>query len=314
MLLSWTNPDDTDFYGTRITFSASDSSARGVTQSIVVEGEASGTSSVKIQGLTNYTEYMFNLYALDTSQNAAGVVCVSAMPYAAPAAVSAFTASYDYSTTSITLSWTEPSDSNYSYVVITSGGTTVATASAGTTTYTISNVDPDGTERTYTAITCDALGNYDSANVTTASVTPSMAVFVTGITLSRYHIAYDDDDQTLTANASLSNIDLLDSDTVVKLQTKDTDGNVTNTVATVDTTASTATATIAAPATTSCKTGMTYTVLCKIGNEAADTTHTTRFNVSSTASLAGLRQSRNGSTFSRAPRKTPIIFKRIQIC
>ncbi len=458
VLLSWTNSSDTDFYGTRITFTPA---ADGVTQPIVVEGEAGATATTTIRGLTNSTDYTFSLYALDTFQNAASAVTKTAIPvsnadvtapadvtsltatnldgavalswidpsdtdlfgveiswspdsssrsvsamdektvfvapgsqyveipnlvngteytftakamdtngnkstgvtatitpsliegsvmtitltpsttastnedvtvsvsavtsasvktvkYAtgsrtvsyfgsngtaisagssgaysftvsenatytvfvqdtdgrretseitvsnidktAPASVTAFTAVYYYGTTSIVLSWTEPSDSDYDKVVITSGEETVATLSAGTTTYTITGVEADSVERTYTAVTYDTLGNYSTSNAVQASVTPVAGAIVTAISLDRTHLAYNDSDQTIDVTVTGSNFDLIGEDDsfIVQVTQGTTVKSVTD--ATVDTANNRATATITAPSTSSSTAGTTYTV------------------------------------------------------
>lgn len=77
VLLSWTNPSDSDFFGTRITFLPA---AEGVTQPIVIEGESGKTSAACIKGLENGNAYTFVLTALDKSQNSAESVIVQGIP------------------------------------------------------------------------------------------------------------------------------------------------------------------------------------------------------------------------------------------
>ena len=79
VLLNWTNPSDSDVYGTRITFKPD---AEGVTQPIVIEGESGKSSVACIKGLVNGTPYTFELIALDKSQNTAQTVSVAGMPVA----------------------------------------------------------------------------------------------------------------------------------------------------------------------------------------------------------------------------------------
>ncbi len=77
VLLSWKNPADEDFYGTKITFTPAE---KGVAQPLVIIGEKSKDSSVLISGLQNGTEYTFSLFALDKTQNEAQKVELKAEP------------------------------------------------------------------------------------------------------------------------------------------------------------------------------------------------------------------------------------------
>ena len=77
VLLSWKNPADEDFYGTKITFTPA---TEGVTQPLVIIGEKSKNSSILIRGLQNGTEYTFSLSALDKTHNEAQKVELKATP------------------------------------------------------------------------------------------------------------------------------------------------------------------------------------------------------------------------------------------
>ena len=219
----------------------------------------------------------------------------------APGVVKNLLAKYNRSTKVITVTWTKPGDSDLDYVSLsyTKDGTSVVSDSHQSgTSYSISDVEIDGKEYVFTLYAVDKAGNEGTS--TTTSVTPTEGVCVQSISLSRYHLAYNDTDQTVVATATLSNADLIEDGTVIKIQIKDSSGNVTNTVATLDAAAGTATATITAPV-TSAITYATYTVLCKIGDEAADATHTARFNVSEAASLYyssdAIKISSDGTTY-----------------
>lgn len=210
----------------------------------------------------------------------------------APQSVSSLAAKYTTSTKKLTVTWTNPTDTDLDYVSLsyTKGGSSVATNVHATSPYTLNDVEVDGDEYVFTVYAVDKAGNKSTSQ--TASLTPAEGVKVQSITLNRYHFAYNDADQTVLATANLSNADLIEEGTSVKFQIKDSSGNVTNTTATLNKAAGTATATLTAPSTSSNSDtyGATYTVLCKIGTEAADTTHTARFNVSSVAYLTGLSQ------------------------
>ena len=218
----------------------------------------------------------------------------------APGVVTDLCASYSKNTKKITVSWVNPAESDFYYVSLsyTKAGTAVASdvwISNGM--YTVSGVEIDGDEYVFSVYAVDKAGNKGAA--TTASITPKEGVGVQSITLDRYHIAYNDTNQNVTAVVTLSNDNLITDDTVVKIQIKDTDGNETDTTTTVDKAAGKATATFKLPSSSSNskKSGMTYTVLCKIDDDVADTAHTARFNVSAPASLSELSQSTDGTSF-----------------
>ena len=81
VLLSWQNPGNEDFYGTRVLFTPA---AQDVTQPLVIKGEKSGNSSILINGLENETEYTFSLIALDKNQNESEAVTIKAIPVTPP--------------------------------------------------------------------------------------------------------------------------------------------------------------------------------------------------------------------------------------
>ena len=110
VLLSWTNPSDSDFFGTRITFTPA---ADGVTQPIVIEGESGKTSAACIKGLSNGTAYAFVMTALDKSQNVSESVVVPGMPVSStnsvpPASVTDLKAVAQSG--AVSLSWKDPED------------------------------------------------------------------------------------------------------------------------------------------------------------------------------------------------------------
>lgn len=109
--LSWINPADSDFYGTKITFTPS---ARNVSQPVIIEGTPSGKSTTTFNGLVNNTEYTFSLIALDKMQNKSEIVTIRATPRSdttPPSSVTNITATPGDK--SVTLSWTNPNDSDF---------------------------------------------------------------------------------------------------------------------------------------------------------------------------------------------------------
>ena len=220
-----------------------------------------------------------------------------------PASVSDLTAKYDRNTKVISVSWVNPADSDFDYAILsyTKNGV-LATSNVRITNgaYSLSDVKVDGNEYVFTVFATDKTGNTSKSQ--TVNVTPADGAKVQSITLNRYHLAYNDPDQTVTATALISNADLIEDGTIVKFQTKDPSGNVTNTVATLNKTQGTATAIIAAPIATSNSdsfSGTIFTVLCKIGDENVDTIHTARFNVSGEACFGELEQSIDASFFTK---------------
>ena len=117
--LSWTNPPDSDFYGTRITFSPSVS---GVSQPVVIEGEYSENSSTVFNGLRNGIEYTFTFVALDKNQNKSKSVSIKATPKepadtTPPKEVTELKA--ELGDKSVTLTWKNPEDRDFMSTQIT---------------------------------------------------------------------------------------------------------------------------------------------------------------------------------------------------
>ncbi|MCR4823472.1 MAG: chitobiase/beta-hexosaminidase C-terminal domain-containing protein, partial [Treponema sp.] len=182
VLLSWTNSSDSDFYGTRITFTPA---VRGITQPIVVEGEAGATATTTIRGLGNGASYTFSLAALDTSQNASAVVTKSATPVSstdstAPADVSSLTATNLDG--AVSLSWTDPSDTDLFGIEISwspdASSRSIAAmdektvfVAPGSQYVEIPNL-VNGTEYTFTAKAMDTNGNKSTG--ATRTITPSL--------------------------------------------------------------------------------------------------------------------------------------------
>ena len=203
-----------------------------------------------------------------------------------PATVSNLNAHYDRKSKTISVSWTNPADNDIDFVYLSykrGGDKVVSDFKVSDVNYLVHNVDVDGKAYEFSLCVVDNAGNISVSSST--RIIPSNGAYVQAISLNRYHIAYNDPDQTITAVATIINADLIDDETIVKFQTKDFAGNVTNTIATVDKELGTATATIIAPSSGYNSTSATYTVFCKIGENSADITHSSRFNVSSAANI-----------------------------
>ena len=63
--LSWTNPDDSDFYAVEITADAYGE----ITKTIAIPGKPSAKTSFNFEGLTNGKEYTFVMRSVDTVTN-----------------------------------------------------------------------------------------------------------------------------------------------------------------------------------------------------------------------------------------------------
>lgn len=176
VLLSWKNPDDEDFYGTKITFVPA---AKDVTQPLVILGEKSKDSSALIRGLNNGTEYTFSLFALDKTHNEAQKVELKAAPVdssdmSPPAEVTGLKSVATAGR--IGLSWNDPKDEDLFGIEITYKESSAMTrslakmeeksvfAAPGLQYIEVPNLE-NGTEYTFTVKTMDTSGN-KSAGVT----------------------------------------------------------------------------------------------------------------------------------------------------
>lgn len=176
VLLSWKNPDDEDFYGTKITFVPA---AKDVTQPLVILGEKSKDSSALIRGLNNGTEYTFSLFALDKTHNEAQKVELKAAPVdssdkSPPAEVTGLKSVPMAGR--IGLSWNDPKDEDLFGIEITYKESSAMTrslakmeeksvfAAPGLQYIEVPNL-ANGTEYTFTVKTMDTSGN-KSAGVT----------------------------------------------------------------------------------------------------------------------------------------------------
>ena len=170
VLLNWTNPADNDLFGVEVTASAGGTTAW---DSMVVNGG----KSLLVSGLTNGTEYTFTLKSYDKSLNASNGTTIVATPVdtadsTAPAEASSFAAVAGDACA--TLSWTEPSDSDYYGVKISATPAAGTLASPvvllkGTTSLSVTGLT-NGTQYTFTAQTLDTSLNASAG--TTAAATP----------------------------------------------------------------------------------------------------------------------------------------------
>ena len=170
VLLDWTNPTDSDFFGVEVTASAGGTTAW---DSMVINGG----KSLLVSGLTNGTEYTFTLKSYDKSLNASSGTTKVATPVnttdsTAPAEASSFAATAGDACA--TLSWAEPADSDYYGIKISATPAAGTLASPvvllkGTTSLSVTGLT-NGTQYTFTAQTLDTSLNASAG--TTATATP----------------------------------------------------------------------------------------------------------------------------------------------
>lgn len=258
---------------------------------------ASSGTTVTNGSFTVSSNGVYTVYAQDIDGRV-GLkrITISNIDKTAPAKVTGLTAVYNHAEKKINVSWTNPGDTDFNNVLLsyTKAGTAVETDKSiakPATSYEF-DYETDGTsELVFTVKAVDTAGNV--SETATYTFTPVAGATVTEITLNRYHFAYYDADQTVTATASIANINQIAEGTTVKFQIVNGD-TVTSVNAALDKTAGTATATLTAPTTSSSRNGTTYTVRLKIGDEP-DTTHTARFNVSEGPELGGIYQAKKSS-------------------
>jgi hypothetical protein len=151
IVVSWTDPSDSDFDHVMITWSP------GGATGVIVPG---GTGSYLITGLDIYnTNYDFTLVGVDDDGNQSSAVTVSVplLDIIPPGKAILTGLSSGYST--ITLDWTDPGDSDLDYIRVdwtpNTGSQNVA---AGTETVTITGLS-NSTEHTITVVSVDTSGN-----------------------------------------------------------------------------------------------------------------------------------------------------------
>ena len=137
------------------------------------------------------------------------------------AKVKSLSAVYDSGNQKIIVTWTNPTDSDFSGLTLSwkkgGGDATNVPLTKDKTGYEISGISADGSTYTITVSAKDDAGN--ESEPASVSVTASPGPSLTGIELSRAHLAYNDTDLTITATLKGSNFDLIasQSDRTVKV-------------------------------------------------------------------------------------------------
>ncbi|MBK8468236.1 MAG: hypothetical protein IPL45_00125 [Actinomycetales bacterium] len=184
--LSWTNPTDADYAGVVSRRTTGATPPASITDGDLVAALDNSATSHTDTGLTPSTGYAYAVFTHDSVPNyatpATTTVSTPAPPdTTAPGPVTGLAAAAG-SPTSVTLSWTNPTDADYAGVMIrrTTGATPPASITDGdlvaaldnsATSYTDTAVAP-ATQYAYAVFTRDAVPNYATPATTTVS-TPS---------------------------------------------------------------------------------------------------------------------------------------------
>ena len=214
-------------------------------------------------------------------------ITVNNIDKTAPAAVTNLEAAYDYANKKVTISWKNPSDSDFAKAEVTYklGAEEPVTVEVekGVQKYELENIEPEVTVN----VSVKAFDDVENAGVAVDTQTVTKATFaIRSITLSRDHLEYKSGKQ-ITATIKGDNFNLLPTTGDDALTVKVYDGSTLvsscTTVADVDTENNTATATFTAPDGTDSTTGKTYTVetVVNVKKQGINTT----FRVSSKPSI-----------------------------
>ena len=213
-------------------------------------------------------------------------ITVNNIDKTAPAAVTNLEAAYDYANKKVTISWKDPSDSDFAKAEVTYklGAEEPVTVEVekGVQKYELENIESEVTVN----VSVKAFDDVENAGVAVDTQTVTKATFaIRSITLSRDHLEYKSGKQ-ITATIKGDNFNLLptgEDALTVKVYDGSTLVSSCTTVADVNTENNTATATFTSPDGTDSTTGTTYTVetVVNVEKQGVNTT----FRVSSKPSI-----------------------------
>ena len=211
--LSWTNPADADLQAVMVRRATGAIAPTSPTAGTLVADVPKGTTTLTDTALTPGTQYSYAFFAHDAVPNYASAVTKSATTAAAadttaPGPVSGVSVS-GTTASSVSLSWTNPSDADLQGVMVRravgatapsspTAGTLVQDVAKGTTTLTDSGLVV-GTKYSYAFFAHDAVPNYATGVTKSATTTavadttapgPVTAVTVTGTTSSTVSMSW----------------------------------------------------------------------------------------------------------------------------
>ena len=252
-----------------ITVNVTTDSASEIKNITYVEGTVSkidtvlaGTNITESKEITATENTTFTVAVTDTAgRRELAFVTVNNIDKTAPTQVANVMPSYSRNNNTITLSWTNPADTDFAGTEIVYGKkdseeTTTLTFDKNTTSTTIKNIADDDSEYTIAIKTKDDVGNLSEAK--TVTVVAAKLAKITSVNLDRTHLDSIMTNRNISVTISGSNFDLLTS-----LLVQVTDGSKAETpvTATIDAANNTATATVTAPVPASpTNNGTTYTV------------------------------------------------------
>ena len=204
-----------------------------------------------------------------------------------PALVSRLTVSYSSSNKKITVSWQNPTDSDFAGLTLSwkkeGGEATEISLPKDETSYAIADIKHDGSTYTITVTVKDEVGNTGAPVEKTVKATATAEI--TAVMLTRTHLDTDPADRNITVTVSGSNFDKLTS-----LLVQVTDGSTSQppVPATIDASHNTATATVQAPVPSyPTDEGTRYTVKA-IANSTTPAAATASFIVSNPAKVSNI--------------------------
>ncbi len=172
--VSWTNPSDADFALVAITWAPETTGANATAQPVEVDGPATTTT---ISGFDATVSYTFTVVARDSSGNdsSAETFEVDKTP---PGRVSGLSSSINVGRREVSLSWTNPTDDDYSRTLITwspETNTTQPVEVTGTAGAVGTSTIPgfsSGEEYDFFVVAVDTSGNESAARTTRVDLVP----------------------------------------------------------------------------------------------------------------------------------------------
>lgn len=203
--LTWTEPADEDYSYVTVSISpATDFAGTALDTDVATQTLKKGTTTAKFENLAAETEHTFTFKTADSNGNVQGdtnnadlgstATFSTAKDETAPAGVSALSA--NGGRTSVTLTWTDPTDVDLKEIHVYQGdSTTYTTVAKGTQTLQVSGLS-ELTEYTFTVKAVDYNSNESIASTTTVSTANPVATNVSA--------TFDIDFETVKAKVSLT--------------------------------------------------------------------------------------------------------------